>query len=64
MRNALIALLIEKFPDLIETVKGWYAEAHPGAPIPTSAEVIEAWLLASANSIVIDDDWLALHPED
>ena len=57
----LVALLITKSPEIITLAKQWFAEAHPELPVPTSEEVLAAWLLAAANSIAIDDEWLANH---
>lgn len=61
MNPALISLLIGKLPELVALAKQWFHEANPDLPVPTSEEVVAAWLLASANSLTIDDAWLASH---
>lgn len=61
MSGALIAVLIEKMPAIITLAQGWFHEAHPELPTPTSEDVIAAWLVASGASLNIDDAWLASH---
>lgn len=61
MSAALISVLIAKLPEIIALSKQWFSEAHPNAPVPTDEEVVQAWLLASASSVHIDDAWLASH---
>lgn len=63
MNPALIAVLIGRLPELIALAKGWFREANPNLPVPTSEEVVAAWLVASATSISKDDAWLQAHPE-
>ncbi len=63
MTAQLIAILIGKMPELIALAQGWFKDAHPDAPIPTSDEVVAAWLQASTSSLLKDDLWLSQHPE-
>ncbi len=62
MNPQIIALAIEELPQLIGFFKGLFAAKNPGAPIPTDAEVIAAYLSALASSLAKDSDWLATHP--
>lgn len=62
MGAVLIPILIGKMPELIALAQGWFREANPALPVPTSEEVIAAWLQASTSSLLKDDLWLQAHP--
>lgn len=58
----LVAVLIQQMPEIIALGKLAFARAHPDLPVPTSEEVIAAWLQASTSSLLKDAAWLAAHP--
>ncbi len=60
---ALIAVLIQQMPQIIELGKLAFQKAHPELPVPTSEQIIAAWLQASTSSLLKDEAWLAAHPE-
>ena len=59
---ALINVSIAQLPAVFAWIRGAHAQAHPGAPPPTDAEVIAALDAAVASSVAKDDAWLAAHP--
>jgi hypothetical protein len=61
--NPLIAVLIQNLPGIIAFAREQFADANPGAPVPTEDEVIAAYLAALATSLAKDENWLAAHPE-
>jgi len=63
MSDQLIALAIQETPALIAALKSAFVSANPGAPEPTSDEVIAAYEAAFVSSIAKDERWLAAHPE-
>lgn len=62
MGAVLIPILIGKIPELVALAQGWFREANPNLPVPTSEEVVAAWLQAATSSILKDDLWLQSHP--
>lgn len=60
----LVAIAIQNLPAIIDSLKGWFSQANPGAPLPTDEEVIAAYQEALASSLAKDAAWLAAHPED
>jgi hypothetical protein len=60
--SPLLTLLLGKGPELIRLIKQWWADTHPGEPVPTDAEVKAAWAQAAVLSLTKDDDWLGTHP--
>jgi len=57
----LAAIAIQNLPAIIDSLKGWFHAANPGAPEPTDAEVIAAYQAALASSLAKDAAWLAVH---
>ena len=61
---ALINTAIANLPAIFAWIRSAHAQAAPGAPPPTDAEVIAALQAAVASSIAKDDAWLAAHPPE
>jgi hypothetical protein len=59
----LVAIAIQNLPAIIDSLKGFFHQANPGAPLPTDEEVIAAYQQALASSLAKDAAWLAAHPE-
>jgi len=59
--SALLALIIQETPGIIDFIKQQYAAAHPTEPEPTEEQIKAAWLQAAASSLLKDDNWLAVH---
>ena len=59
----LVAIAIQNLPAIIESLKGFFQQANPGAPLPTDEEVIAAYQEALASSLAKDANWLASHPQ-
>lgn len=62
--GALVSVLLQQMPEIIQLGKLAFAKAHPELPVPTSEEVIAAWLQASTSSLLKDEAWLAANPVD
>lgn len=62
MNPALVALAIQETPAIVEMLRGLFAAKNPGAPVPTSEEVIAAYESAFASSVAKDEAWIAAHP--
>lgn len=62
--SPLLTLLLGKGPELIRLIKQWWADTHPGEPVPTEEEIKAAWVQAAALSLSKDNDWLGAHPAD
>lgn len=61
--GGLVAVAIQNLPAIIDSLKGWFHQANPGAPEPTDSEVIAAYQEALASSLARDAAWLAAHPD-
>ncbi len=61
MSEALINLAIQETPALIEAFKAAFIKANPGAPVPTSEEVIASYQAAFESSLAKDELWLRIH---
>ncbi len=59
----LLAIIVQNLPAIIDSAKGWFQNANPGAPLPTDTEIIEAYMDALASSLAKDEQWLSSHPE-
>ncbi len=61
--GALVPLVIQNLPGIIQAVKDAFGGANPGAPVPTDEEIMQAFEQAFQSSRAKDDAWLAAHPE-
>ena len=61
--GGLVAVAIQDLPAIIDSLKGWFHHANPGAPVPPDAEIIAAYQQALASSLTRDAQWHSLHPE-
>jgi hypothetical protein len=61
--NPLLLVALKELPGVIGFLRDAFGEAHPGAPVPTDAEIIAAYQQALTSSLAKDDDWLETHPE-
>lgn len=59
--GALVGVLIENMPGIIDLAKTLFAQTHPTEPVPTDEEVIAAYQQALASSLAKDAAWLASH---
>ena len=62
--GALLPLIIQNLPEWIALIRQQFATQHPDQPLPTDAEVIATFHQALASSLLKDEAWLALHPEE
>ncbi len=60
--GALLPVLIQELPGIINLVKDLFAKRNPGAPVPTDEEIFAAFEQAFQSSRAKDDAWLAAHP--
>ena len=60
---SLVNTITGALPGIIALIRANHAAANPGAPEPTSAEVIAAFESAVAQSLAKDAAWKAAHPE-
>jgi hypothetical protein len=58
----LITTIDAALPGIFALLRANHAAANPGAPVPTSAEVIAAFESAVAQSLARGDAWLVAHP--
>jgi hypothetical protein len=61
--GTLLAIAIQQVPALLQFLKDIHQDKNPGAPVPSDAEVVEAYQAAFASSLAKDAAWLAQHPE-
>ena len=59
----LISLAITEAPAAIAALKALFVKQNPGAPVPTSAEVIAAHQLGVTLTLAKDAAFLAAHPQ-
>lgn len=62
MNEQWIALAITQLPAMIQGFKDAFVKQNPDLPAPTSDEVIATFNAAYAQSLAVDDGWLADHP--
>lgn len=62
MNEQWIALAITQLPAIVQGFKEAFVKQHPDLPAPTSEDVIAAFNTAYAQSLAVDDAWLADHP--
>ena len=61
--NPLLLLAIKEMPNIIDFVKSAFVKANPGAPMPTSEEVLQMTAQAITSSLAKDENWLKAHPQ-
>ena len=62
MNPNLLAVILDAAPNIISSIRVWFQEAHPNAPVPTDAEVEAAFHQVLTDSLSKDAAWLAAHP--
>jgi len=61
--GAIVPLVIEELPGILEIVKGIFSNANPEVTPPTDEEIMAAFEQAFQSSRAKDDAWLQAHPE-
>ena len=61
--GALIPLIIQELPGILQAVRDTFGDRNPGVPPPTDEEILAAFESAFQSSRAKDDAWLAAHPE-
>lgn len=51
----LVQLIIQELPNGIALIQAAFAKAHPGAPVPSSDEIVAAYEHAFTDSIAKDE---------
>jgi hypothetical protein len=59
--GALVTVLIQNMPGIIDLARQLFAQNHPTEPVPTDEEVIAAYQQALASSLAKDQIWLDAH---
>ncbi len=59
--GALAAVALENLPAIIASLRDVFVKRNPDAPVPSDAEVIQAYQEALAASLAVDAEWLASH---
>ncbi len=59
--GALAAVALENLPAIIASLRDVFVKRNPDAPVPSDAEVIQAYQEALAASLAVDAEWLATH---
>ena len=59
--GALAAVALENLPAIIASLRDVFVKRNPDAPVPSDAEVIQAYQEALASSLAKDAEWLATH---
>jgi len=60
--ESIINAALNSLPAILALIQGSHAEANPGAPVPTDAEVIAALHEAVASVVGKGETWKAAHP--
>jgi len=63
LKEQLIQIIMAQSPAIVAGIKALFKEKHPDLPEPTSEEVIAAELEVFGKSVIVDDAWLAAHPD-
>lgn len=61
--GALVPLIIQSLPGILQSIKDTFGQANPTAPVPSDEEILQAFESAFQSSRAKDDAWLAAHPE-
>lgn len=59
--GALVPIILQNMPGIIDLIKAFHQQQNPGAPPPTEEEIHLALLQAATSTIAKDDLWLAAH---
>lgn len=60
--GAIVPVILQNLPGIIDLIKGFHQQQNPGAPPPTDEEIHQALLEAVTSTIAKDDLWLLNHP--
>ncbi len=60
--GALVPIILQNMPGIIDLIKSFHQQQNPGAPPPTEEEIHLALLQAATSTIAKDDLWLASKP--
>lgn len=62
--GALVPIIVQNMPGIIDLIKSWHQQQNPGAPPLTEEQIHLALLQAVTSTIAKDDLWLTSHPKD
>jgi hypothetical protein len=57
--GAIVPVIVQNLPGLIDLLKQWHAQANPGAPPLTDEQVHAGLLMAVSATVAKDDAYLA-----
>ena len=60
--GAIVPIVLQNLPAIIDLIKGFHQQQNPGVPPPTDEEIHLALLQAVTSTIAKDDLWLENHP--
>lgn len=60
--GAIVPVVLQNLPQIIDLIRQWHQQQNPGVPPPTDEEIHLALLQAATSTIAKDDLWLAHHP--
>ena len=63
VKERVVALALSELPTVVALLRERFAKANPGAPPPTSEEILAGLDAACVASLAKDEAWLAAHPE-
>jgi hypothetical protein len=61
--NNVAGAIITVLPSVVSLVQAIFAKQNPGVPVPTSADVLQAFSAACVTSLAKDEAWLSAHPK-
>ena len=62
MNPALLTLIAEEGPTIVNFILAMFKKTHPGEALPSEAEVEAAYHQVLTESLSKDSQWLANHP--